>query len=493
MRRETLLVLHCICTLLVLGLAVGEVTVVNNELEAQKPVQLTASNFDSEIRRVPSSYGLLVEFYAHWCPSCQAFQPAYEAVASYFHADPKVQPEVWVARVDCAEESQVCNRFGIKKYPTMKYGHASDFKEGSEQGLAEISGKLTAEEVIKWLSKRLNTQYDYGSNNVIPHTVQNSSDASSASGNSGTADKASATDIESATRLAWKYMMDSGDLLKGLDARQALMDFVELMSASHPITSCKEGSRSMLQQAPKLWPAEELSGPLPELQQLPICGPGEAKEEWDGCKGSKPGRRGYTCGLWLLLHSLAAESLPEETGGTFWMTAVKGFIQHFFQCSACANHFIEMTEQAEAEGVRSRRDAVLWMWKAHNQVNGRLEKQEEEGKDGDPAFPKQQWPPSKLCPLCHLPNSQETDPRWNEDEIYRFLLKFYSEASIAKNTSDSFDAQAAVKQLYDIGRKSTRGSHALKVWLVLLVLAAAALFACIRTQKPPNRKSRNTL
>ena len=46
----------------------------------------------------------------------------------------------------------------------------------------------------------------------------------------------------------------------------------------------------------------------------------------------------------------------------------RGFIQHFFQCSACANHFIEMTEQAEAESVRSRRDAVLWMWKAHNQV-----------------------------------------------------------------------------------------------------------------------------
>ncbi|MCJ1297203.1 hypothetical protein MMC34_008773 [Xylographa carneopallida] len=118
----------------------------------------------------------------------------------------------------------------------MKYGHASDFEEGSEQGLAEISGKLTAEEVVKWLSKRLNTQYDYGSNKVIPHTVQNGSDASSASGNPDTADKASATDIKSATRLAWKYMMDSGDLLKGLDARQAFMDFVELMSASHPIT-----------------------------------------------------------------------------------------------------------------------------------------------------------------------------------------------------------------------------------------------------------------
>ena len=42
-------------------------------------------------------------------------------------------------------------------------------------------------------------------------------------------------DIESATRLAWKYMIDSGDLLKGLEARQAFLDFMELLSASHPI------------------------------------------------------------------------------------------------------------------------------------------------------------------------------------------------------------------------------------------------------------------
>lgn len=40
------------------------------------------------------------------------------------------------------------------------------------------------------------------------------------------------------------------------------------------------------------------------------------------------------------------------------------------------------------------------------QVNARLERQEEDGKDGDPAFPKQQWPPADLCPLCHLPSSQ---------------------------------------------------------------------------------------
>ena len=39
----------------------------------------------------------------------------------------------------------------------MKFGHAADFGEGSEQGLEEIQGKLSAEEVVKWLSKRQNT------------------------------------------------------------------------------------------------------------------------------------------------------------------------------------------------------------------------------------------------------------------------------------------------------------------------------------------------
>lgn len=492
MKRHVSIALHLCCAIALFCSTCGEVTVVSNEVEAQKPVQLSGGSFDSEIRRVPSSYGLLVEFYAHWCPSCQAFQPTYEAVASYFHSEPRVQPEVWVARIDCADEAKICNRFGIKGYPTMKFGHVSDFEEGSEQGLIELNGKQTAEEVVKWLSKEMSTQYDYSTNKVIPHTVQNSSDASSA-GTASSTETAHAIDIDSATRLAWKYMMDSGDLLKGADARQAFMNFMELMSASHPTASCKAGSHSILQQAPKLWPTVDITGPLPQLRDLQICGPGGATEEWEGCKGSKPGRRGYTCGLWLLLHSLAADSQPEDTGGAFWMTTVRGFIQHFFQCSACADHFVEMTEQPEAESVSSRRDAVLWMWKAHNQVNGRLQKQEKDGKDGDPAFPKQQWPPSQLCPLCHLPNSQETDPKWNEDEVYRFLLKYYSRASISRGVAESFDTQKAVKQLYDIGRNSAKGSHAVKVGLILLGLSAAALVACIRTRKAPNRKDRNTL
>ena len=134
---------------LLLPSCAGNVKVVSNEIEAQKPIQLTEGTFDSELRRVPASYGVMLEFYAHWyvldalscslvvllpapgphirsiallrCPTCQAFQPAYEAVAAYFHTEPKVQPEVWVARVDCATEVRAgaANEYYISTLPLL--------------------------------------------------------------------------------------------------------------------------------------------------------------------------------------------------------------------------------------------------------------------------------------------------------------------------------------------------------------------------------------
>jgi hypothetical protein len=64
-----------------------------------------------------------------------------------------------------------------------------------------------------------------------------------------------------------------------------------------------------------------------------------AGQEWGSCKGSRENSRGFTCGLWLLLHTLAARSRPEDTGGAFWMTAVRlgGFIAcSVWACVSCA-------------------------------------------------------------------------------------------------------------------------------------------------------------
>ena len=39
----------------------------------------------------------------------------------------------------------------------MKFGRASDFDEGNEEGLSELNGKLTAEAVVKWLAAQQDT------------------------------------------------------------------------------------------------------------------------------------------------------------------------------------------------------------------------------------------------------------------------------------------------------------------------------------------------
>lgn len=46
-------------------------------------------------------------------------------------------------------------------------------------------------------------------------------------------------------------------------------------------------------------------------------------QAWRSCKGSRDNTRGYTCGLWQLLHSLAARLEDQEHGGAFWMHTVR--------------------------------------------------------------------------------------------------------------------------------------------------------------------------
>ena len=70
----------------------------------QSHYSLTPSTFQTQLEEVPSDTKVLLEFYAHWCPACQRFSPEYEHLAAVLNAEPKPEPKVLVARVDCAEE-----------------------------------------------------------------------------------------------------------------------------------------------------------------------------------------------------------------------------------------------------------------------------------------------------------------------------------------------------------------------------------------------------
>ena len=97
-RREAL------ALLLVLPWAAAAAAAALAEDAAAKPVDLEQGGFDAALQALPAGRGVLMEFYANWCPACQHFAPHYEKVAAFFYGTPPPKPEVYVARVDCATE-----------------------------------------------------------------------------------------------------------------------------------------------------------------------------------------------------------------------------------------------------------------------------------------------------------------------------------------------------------------------------------------------------
>lgn len=47
------------------------------------------------------------------------------------------------------------------------------------------------------------------------------------------------------------------------------------------------------------------------------------------------------------------------------------YVRYFFGCQECAQHFEAMAAKS-MDQVASRKEAVLWLWSHHNEVNARL-------------------------------------------------------------------------------------------------------------------------
>merc|ERR1719263_1095693 len=118
----------------------------------------------------------------------------------------------------------------------------------------------------------------------------------------------------------------------------------------------------------------------------------EYAKGWRTCRATWPGKRGFTCGLWTLFHSLAAQS--DDRSALQDLQTLRSAIQHFFSCRDCAEHFINAIPAPKDQDLVTRKDAQLWWWNAHNSVNRRVMAIEKKFEDADPQFPKVAWWPS---------------------------------------------------------------------------------------------------
>lgn len=107
-------------------------------------VVLDSNNFDSEIK---DSSITLVEFFAPWCGHCKSLAPNYAKAATELKGTAKL------ASVDCTVEKDLCSRFGVQGFPTLKIFRPDQDKP------TEYQGGRSTDAIVKYMRKQTEPAY----------------------------------------------------------------------------------------------------------------------------------------------------------------------------------------------------------------------------------------------------------------------------------------------------------------------------------------------
>ncbi|RWA04994.1 hypothetical protein EKO27_g10112 [Xylaria grammica] len=106
---------------------------------ASDVVQLKKDNFDAFVKE----NGLvLAEFFAPWCGHCKALAPEYEEAATTLK-----EKDIKLVKVDCTEEQDLCQSYGVEGYPTLKIFRGPD-------NITPYSGQRKAAAITSYMIKQ---------------------------------------------------------------------------------------------------------------------------------------------------------------------------------------------------------------------------------------------------------------------------------------------------------------------------------------------------
>lgn len=104
-------------------------------------VKLTEETFDAFIAENPY---VLAEFFAPWCGHCKKLGPEFAAAADSLV---EKHDNIRLAQIDCTEEADLCQKFGIRGYPSLKV-----FK-GETDAPSDYQGQRQADAIASYMIK----------------------------------------------------------------------------------------------------------------------------------------------------------------------------------------------------------------------------------------------------------------------------------------------------------------------------------------------------
>ncbi|CAI5515449.1 unnamed protein product [Closterium sp. Naga37s-1] len=107
-------------------------------------VTLNNDNFDDYVGKEEAAF---VKFYAPWCGHCKKLAPEYETFATAF----KKTKSVVIAKVDCDEHKDVCSKYGVSGFPTLKWFPAGESKPEDYKGGREAS------DLVEFVNEKIRT------------------------------------------------------------------------------------------------------------------------------------------------------------------------------------------------------------------------------------------------------------------------------------------------------------------------------------------------